>query len=106
MGTTTFDYDRAGRVVAIAGPSGTTGFTYDTAGRLVATTAPDGTRISFSYDAAGRLALVLPDPGDEVLVSFLEGDPDRPIVLGSIYTDGNSVTLTPQGRLLTCRDCP
>jgi type VI secretion system secreted protein VgrG len=29
--------------------------------------------------------LNIPRPGDEVIVSFIEGNPDRPIVLGSVY---------------------
>jgi type VI secretion system secreted protein VgrG len=40
---------------------------------------------------AGRKwgAITLPRIGQEVLVSFLEGDPDRPIILGSVYNAEN-----------------
>lgn len=27
----------------------------------------------------------VPDVGDEVLVSFIDGDPDQPIIVGSVY---------------------
>lgn len=47
------------------------------------------------YEAWARLATLmtgnnrgtwfLPEIGDEVLVTFLEGDPDRPVVIGSLW---------------------
>ena len=35
-------------------------------------------------------ALFIPRVGDEVVVDFLEGDPDKPIVTGSVYNGANS----------------
>jgi type VI secretion system secreted protein VgrG len=34
-------------------------------------------------------AMFIPRVGHEVVVDFLEGDPDRPIIVGSVYNDAN-----------------
>lgn len=31
----------------------------------------------------------LPDPGDTVVVAFIAGDPDRPVILGGVWNDPN-----------------
>jgi type VI secretion system secreted protein VgrG len=36
-------------------------------------------------------ALFIPRIGDEVVVQYLEGDPDRPLVVGSVYNGDNTV---------------
>jgi YD repeat-containing protein len=125
---TRFSYDRPGRLVRADGPSETSSYEYDTDGSLLRAvdgtgstrltyerrglvtgiSAPDDTVTSFAYDAAGQLIAVAPELGDEVIVAFLEGDPDQPIVTGMVYGDslGHSFTLTLRGRLLTCNVCP
>jgi type VI secretion system secreted protein VgrG len=44
-------------------------------------------------------AMFLPQVNDEVVVSFLEGDPDRPLVIGSVY-HGNNKPFYPQDKQL------
>jgi type VI secretion system secreted protein VgrG len=47
-------------------------------------------RVSQSWAGAGWGALYLPRIGHEVVVEFLEGDPDRPLVIGSVYNGLNT----------------
>ncbi|PMO44865.1 type VI secretion protein VgrG [Vibrio sp. 10N.222.52.B12] len=42
-------------------------------------------RVSQSMAAPNRGAVYLPRIGHEVIVTFLEGDPDRPLVTGAVY---------------------
>ena len=49
-------------------------------------------RVSQTWAGKGWGAITLPRIGMEVIVSFLEGDPDRPLVTGCVY---NSDTMPP-----------
>jgi type VI secretion system secreted protein VgrG len=50
-------------------------------------------RVSQSWAGVGWGALYLPRIGQEVVVEFLEGDPDRPLVTGSVYNGQNPVPI-------------
>jgi type VI secretion system secreted protein VgrG len=50
-------------------------------------------RVSQAWAGAGWGSLYLPRIGQEVVVEFLEGDPDRPVVIGSVYNGVNPVPL-------------
>lgn len=49
-------------------------------------------RVAQSWAGAGWGSVFLPRVGHEVVVEFLEGDPDRPLVVGSVY---NGMNVTP-----------
>jgi type VI secretion system secreted protein VgrG len=50
-------------------------------------------RVRVSQDWAGQSwgAITIPRVGQEVIVSFLEGDPDRPIITGRVYNADQTV---------------
>jgi type VI secretion system secreted protein VgrG len=48
-------------------------------------------RVSQSWSGKSWGGFTLPRIGQEVVVSFLEGDPDRPLVTGSVYNGDNPV---------------
>jgi type VI secretion system secreted protein VgrG len=51
-------------------------------------------RVAQIWAGSNRGGLFTPRVGDEVLVAYEEGDPDRPIVIGSVYNGTNTVPLT------------
>jgi type VI secretion system secreted protein VgrG len=48
-------------------------------------------RVSQDWAGAGYGVFRLPRVGQEVLVAFYEGDPDQPVVIGSVYNELNPV---------------
>lgn len=48
-------------------------------------------RVSQDWAGAGWGMFSVPRVGQEVIVSFLEGDPDRPIITGRVYNDVQTV---------------
>ena len=51
-------------------------------------------RVSQTWAGKSWGAFVLPRIGQEVVVSFLEGDPDQPLVTGCVYNGNNPVPYT------------
>jgi type VI secretion system secreted protein VgrG len=51
-------------------------------------------RVTQAWAGPGWGAWYLPRIGQEVVVEFLEGDPDRPIVTGSVYNGENPTPIT------------
>jgi type VI secretion system secreted protein VgrG len=51
-------------------------------------------RVSQAWAGAGWGAMWIPRIGQEVIVSFLEGDPDRPIITGRVYNAEEKVPYT------------
>ena len=50
-------------------------------------------RVSQSWGGRGWGAVNLPHVGHEVIVSFLEGDPDRPLITGRVYNGENMTAM-------------
>src|SRR5260370_1441134 len=46
-------------------------------------------RVAQAWASKSFGAFFLPRVGDEVIVAFLEGDPDQPIVVGCVYNANN-----------------
>jgi len=46
------------------------------------------------WAGANHGAIFLPRIGDEVLVSFIQGDPDQPVIIGSLYNAANMPPFT------------
>jgi type VI secretion system secreted protein VgrG len=51
-------------------------------------------RVSSTWAGKGWGAFQLPRMGQEVVVSFLDGDPDRPLVTGSVYNAEHATPFT------------
>ncbi len=54
-------------------------------------------RVSQMFAGAGQGAVFHPRVGTEVIVEFLEGDPDRPLVTGRVYNGKNRPPVTSKG---------
>jgi type VI secretion system secreted protein VgrG len=50
-------------------------------------------RVAQFWAGSNRGALFVPRVGDEVLIAYEDGDPDRPIVVGSVYNGTNTVPM-------------
>ncbi len=68
--------------------------------RLRKPNTPDNTllRVAQSWAGKGWGTYYWPRVGDEVLIGFMEGDPDQPIVVGSVYNGVNMPKYDPAGQ--------
>ncbi|HEX4030056.1 MAG TPA: type VI secretion system tip protein TssI/VgrG [Terracidiphilus sp.] len=68
--------------------------------RLRKANTPDNTllRVAQSWAGKGWGTYFWPRVGDEVLIDFIEGDPDQPIVVGSVYNGVNMPKYDPAGQ--------
>ncbi|MFH1896735.1 MAG: type VI secretion system tip protein TssI/VgrG [Candidatus Desantisbacteria bacterium] len=56
-------------------------------------------RVSQGYAGANHGMQFMPLIGDEVIVDFLEGDPDKPIITGRVYNGNNMPRLKPENKV-------
>jgi type VI secretion system secreted protein VgrG len=54
-------------------------------------TSSEWIRVASPWAGSGRGMIFIPRVGDEVLVSFIQGDPDQPVITGSLYNGDNPV---------------
>jgi type VI secretion system secreted protein VgrG len=68
--------------------------------RLRKANSPDNTwlRVAQSWAGKGWGTYFWPRVNDEVLIGFMEGDPDQPIVVGSVYNGVNMPKYDPAGQ--------
>lgn len=85
-----------GAEVNVGGPDGISigcvrlRFRWDTeVARLAKESSSLWVRVSQVFAGAGEGAVFHPRVGDEVLVDFDDGDPDRPVVVGRVYNGAN-----------------
>ncbi|MBC7773470.1 MAG: type VI secretion system tip protein VgrG, partial [Pyrinomonadaceae bacterium] len=55
-------------------------------------------RVSQPWAGKGFGGIQIPRIGQEIIVDFLEGDPDRPIIIGRVYNAGNMPPVSAAGR--------
>lgn len=69
-GTTTYEYDAAGRIIRLQRPDGRElNYTYDAVGNRTQLSDGAGFEVNYAYDAAGRLT-EMQDAADSLLVAF------------------------------------
>ncbi len=111
---------RAARKPSIRGPQ--TAYVVGTSGEEVDTDEYGRVKVQFHWDRQGKLdensscwirvsqpwagkgwgAVVLPRIKQEVVVEFLEGDPDRPLITGCVYNATNTVPYSlPDNKTIT-----
>jgi uncharacterized protein involved in type VI secretion and phage assembly len=60
-------------------------------------------RIAVPHAGSARGTIFTPEPGDEVLVAFEHGDPERPYVLGSLWNGKDLAPQTPEVKRIVTR---
>lgn len=92
----TADPTATGAEIHVGGPKGAEigcvrlRFHWDTeTARLAKEPSSDWVRVSQAFAGVGEGALFHPRVGVEVIVEFLDGDPDHPIVTGRVYNGAN-----------------
>jgi len=92
----TSDPGSPGAEINVGGPDGISigcvrvRFRWDTeSARLAKEPSSCWLRVSQIFAGAGQGAVFHPRVGDEVLVDFDDGDPDRPVVVGRVYNGAN-----------------